>query len=287
MSIVEGKKDNEKGKEQTKLIENNSENQMDMKNKEIETLKKDSISSTKELIKKLLEKSLNNSLLKLESNSKDHISSLKTSSKSFNDFSKIINNLIKSVEDAKKKKDKEKKGQIIKKSRKPAKESHHIRSRTIESNMLKFKSKLALGNLDNNKKTNNNLKNIKKINVKMKNLGNRTFTTFRLNEEAKTNKNLKKNQYFGYNTTRNLKNISITGLTTPRGNIKAKIKDKDIDKSFQNDTISVESFTNKANTKSKKIEYVYEKNIHSNTMILNRLSDIDERIEKYATNKTK
>ena len=99
MSIVEGKKDNEKGKEQTKLIENNSENQMDMKNKEIETLKKDSISSTKELIKKLLEKSLNNSLLKLESNSKDHISSLKTSSKSFNDFSKIINNLIKSVED--------------------------------------------------------------------------------------------------------------------------------------------------------------------------------------------
>ena len=280
MSIIEGK---------IKSNENNSENQIDIKNKETETLRKDSISSTKELIKKLLEKSLNNSLLKLELNSKNHISSIDASNKIYKDFRKEINNLNKSLEEAKKKKDKGKKNQIIKKSKKPAEESHHIRSGKNESNKLNFKSKLALGNLDNNKKTNNNFKNTKKVNLNMKNLGNRTYTNFRLNEDEKTNKNLKKTPYFGYNTTRNLKNINITkGLNTPRGNIKAKMKNKDIDKSFtQNDANNIESFTNKANTKSKKIEYDYEKDVHSNTMILNQLSTVDERKEENAKKKPK
>ena len=281
MSIIEGK---------IKSNENNSENQIDMKNKEIETLKKESISSAKELIKKLLEKSLNNSLLKLESNSINHISSLKASSKSFNDFSKLINNLIKNVEETKKKKDKGKKSQIIKKNRKSTTEQQHLktRSRTIESNLNKFKNKLALGNIANNKKTNNNMNNIKKGNLNTKNLGKRTYTTFRLNEDERTKK-LKKSQYFGYITTQNLKKINVKKEPiTPRGRFNTKIKDKDIDKTFtQNDTIRLESFTNKVNTKTKNIEYVYEKNNHSNTMILNRLSDIDERKEKYSINKTK
>ena len=281
MSIIEGK---------IKSNENNSENQIDMKNKEIETLKKESISSVKELIKKLLEKSLNNSLLKLESNSINHISSLKVSSKSFNDFSKLINNLIKNVEETKKKKDKGKKSQIMKKNRKSTTEQQHLktRSRTIESNLNKFKNKLALGNIANNKKTNNNMNNIKKGNLNTKNLGKRTYTTFRLNEDERTKK-LKKSQYFGYITTQNLKKINVKKEPiTPRGRFNTKIKDKDIDKTFtQNNTISLESFTNKVNTKTKNIEYVYEKNNHSNTMILNRLSDIDERKEKYSINKTK
>ena len=55
----------------------------------LNTSKNNFIFQTKELIKKLLHNSLNSSLLKLESNSVDQMTSLKISNKSFNEFSKI------------------------------------------------------------------------------------------------------------------------------------------------------------------------------------------------------
>ena len=290
MSVIEEKSFNQK--EQIKPVENNSEKQIELKNKEIENLKKESIYTTKELLKKLLEKSLNNSLLKLESNTANHISSLKATSKSFDDLKKIINNLIKNVEETKKKKDKDKmdknkKSQIFKKSRNVVTE-HHLksRSRTIESNLLKFKNKLALGNNDNNKKNNNNTKNIKKFNLGTKKIFNRTYTYFRLNEDDKTKERLNKFQNAGNNTNRDLKkNNNIKTPITPHGRIKEKFKYKDMN-NIQNDTISLESFTNKPINKIKKID-IYEKNNISKSTVINHLSNVDERIEKNAWNKTK
>ena len=271
-------------KEEIVLEISNEENKF---NKNFDKLKNESIISAKELLKKLLQNSLNNSLLKLESNSANHISSLKTSSKSCNDFTKLVNTLIKKVEEAKKKKEKEKKVKSFKNSRKNATE-HHLksRSRTIESNLLKFKSKNVFGILDNKK--NNNLKSIKKINLNTKKLAHRTMTNFRLIEENKENINSKLNNRFGYNTTQNFrKNLNKPVPSTPRGGLRERF-DKNLDKSFnQNDKIGFDSFTTKYNNNTKKIEYVYEKNIHSRTLILNPLSDIDERIEKYSNNKNK
>ena len=66
------------------------------------------ILQAKELINKLLQNTLNASLVKLETNSENQISSLKNTSKYFNEFSKLLSNLSKNVEESKKKKLKEK-----------------------------------------------------------------------------------------------------------------------------------------------------------------------------------
>ena len=113
------------------------------------------------------------------------------------------------------------------------------------------------------------------------------MTSLRLIEENKDNTNSKLNK-FGYNTSQNFrKKINKLVPSTPSGRIRERT-DKIIDRNFNlNDKNGFESFTSKNNNNSKKIEYVYEKNIHSRTLILNPLSDIDERIEKYANNTKK
>ena len=124
-----------------------------------------------------------------------------------------------------------------------------------------------------------------KTNIIIKKMGNRTLTNFRLNEDKKDNKI----QNIAYNTAQNFrKNNNKKRPGTPKGKGKAKIREKFIDKSFnQNEKFNlVDSFTNKA-TKTKKIEYVYERNNHSKTLILNSLYDIDERKERYIWNKNK
>ena len=116
-------------------------------------------------------------------------------------------------------------------------------------------------------------------------MGNRTLTNFRLNEDKKENKS----QIFAYNTAQHFrKNKNKKGPGTPRERGKVKIPEKNIDKTCnQKEKINlVDSFTNRASN-TKKIEYVYEKNNHSKTLILNSLYDIDERKEKYMWNKTK
>ena len=198
----------------------------------------------------------------------------------------LINNLTKKVEETKKKKEKEKKPQEIKKVRKIATEQNlKKRSRTIESNLIKFRSKAVFGIIENSKKNNNNLKTNVKTNKIMKKMGNRTLTNFRLNENRIENKS----QIISYNTVNKLRKQNNTKVPdTPRGRGNVKIRDKNIDKTFSHkEKISlVDSFINKANS-TKKIEYVYEKNNHSKTLILNSLYDIDERKEKYMWNKTK
>ena len=282
MSIIE--KDKQIEKEQKRQEEINKEENIIKNNQQKEDLKKLSISLAKELIKKLLQNTLNNSLLKLETNCTNHISTLEKAKENSKILTNIVNNLSKKVEDAIKKKgkekEKEKKSQGFRKVRKIATEQNlKKRSRTIESNLIKFRSKAVFGIIENNKKNNNNLKANIKTNANIKKMGNRTLTNFRLNEDKKENKS----QIFAYNTAQNFrKNNNKKGPGTPRERGKVKIRGKNIDKTYnQKEKINlVDSFTNRASN-TKKIEYVYEKNNHSKTLILNSLYDIDERKEKY------
>ena len=166
MSIIEKEKQNEK--EQIKQEETSKENNFNKNNQQKEELKQLSIISTKELIKKLLQNTLHNSILKLETNSNNHILTLEKASSNFKNFSNLINNLKKKVEESKKKKEKEKekKSQGFKKVRKIATEQNlKTRSRTIESNLIKFRSKAVFGIIENNKKNNHNLKTNIKTNI--------------------------------------------------------------------------------------------------------------------------
>ena len=109
-------------------------------NEENKYITKDkSILQAKELIKTLLKNTLNVSLLKLESNAINHLESLKLSSKSFKEFSKLLNNININIVETKKKKfkEREKKAQIFKKGRKMITEyNFNSRSKTIEANLI-------------------------------------------------------------------------------------------------------------------------------------------------------
>ena len=103
-----------------------------------------SINCAKELIKKLIDNTLNVPLLKLETNSSSQLASLKITNKSYNVFLKLINNLNKNFEETKKKKlkdkEKERKSQYFKRGRKMVTENNlSSRSKTIESNLMKFR----------------------------------------------------------------------------------------------------------------------------------------------------
>ena len=243
----------------------------------LNTSKNNFIFQTKELIKKLLHNSLNSSLLKLESNSVDQMTSLKISNKSFNEFSKIINNLCKNVEEMKKKKSKEKekerKTQVFKRGRKMVTESNlnTNRSKTIESNLMKFKNKVI--NIDGKK----NMSNLNKKNIIIRHkTGNRTMSSFRnINE-------IEKEQ--DYNTNQKMhrfKNISFqnTSQNFRKGNNKiipvtpvTKLREKDKNKILAK------------TLKSKKVDYKNERNNHSRTFILSHLTDIDEINENIKKN---
>ena len=96
----------------------------------------------------MLQNTLNIPLLKLESNSSNQISSLKITNKSFSDYSKLINNLCKNVDEVKKKKiskdkEKERKAQAFKRGRKMITEiNFNNRSKTLESHLNRFKNKI-------------------------------------------------------------------------------------------------------------------------------------------------
>ncbi len=280
-----------------KLVKENEQINKDEKIKEnpITNIREKSIADAKELIKKLLHDVLYNPLLKLESNSSNHMTSLKTSSKSFNEYSKLINNLVKSVEENKKKKIEDKKPQPLRSKKTLTQQHLKSRSRTMESNLIKFRNKAVLGIIDNNKKMinkNNNLKIVKKVHANMINFANRTMNNYRKNENERikenTNQKYIKFQNYAYNTTQNFrKNTFMTDPGTPRKKVKEKIKDKNLDKTFNQYDKGKNSVTDLFNTKinnTKKIEKVYDKNLHSQTFILNPLKDIDERIENNTWN---
>ena len=254
-----------------------------------------SIYMAKELIKKLLHDTLDNSLLKLESNTSNYMTSLKTSSKSLNDYSKIINNLIKNVEENKKKKTKDKKPQVFKRGIMKTLTQQNLltRSRTIESNLNQFKSKGVLGTINNKKSNinkNNNLKFFKKVNPNSKNISYKTTINFRTNdnESIEDTASQKYIRFPANNTVQNFrKNIFKSGPEEPRRKMKSKIKDKRLDRTFYQYDKGKKSVTNLFHNKinnAKKLEHFPEKNLHSRTLTLNTLTDIDERIESISVN---
>ena len=231
-----------------------------------------SILHAKELITKLLQNTLNTSLLKLESNHEVQISSLKNTSKNFNEFSKILNNLTKNVEEMKKKKlkekEKDKKAQVFKRGRKIVTETNlNARSKTIELTLNNFKNRTI--NIDGKK---NLLKINKKPNLNGHKQGNRTMSSFRnINEiendkDTITSQRMQKFKNISYqNTSQNFrrgKNRVIPA--TPVIKLREKEKNQLLTKAIN----------------SRKVNYNNVKNSHSRTVILSHLTDIVEKSEK-------
>ena len=235
-----------------------------------------SVSQAKELIKKLLQNTLNIPLLKLESNSSNQISSLKITNKSFSDYSKLINNLCKNVDEVKKKKiskdkEKERKAQAFKRGRKMITEiNFNNRSKTLESHLNHFKNKII--NIDGKK-------NISKINKKPDIIGhkqgNKTMSSFRnINEIEKEQEisNLKSQRFKNIsfqNTSQNFRKGNHKNIpATPAVKLKEREKNQLIAKTLN----------------SKKIDYKNQRNNHSRTVILSHLTDIDEKGEQIEKN---
>ena len=235
-----------------------------------------SLSQAKELIKKLLQNTLNIPLLKLESNSSNQISSLKITNKSFSDYSKLINNLCKNVDEVKKKKiskdkEKERKAQAFKRGRKMITEiNFNNRSKTLESHLNHFKNKII--NIDGKK-------NISKINKKPDIIGhkqgNKTMSSFRnINEIEKEQEisNLKSQRFKNIsfqNTSQNFRKGNHKNIpATPAVKLKEREKNQLIAKTLN----------------SKKIDYKNQRNNHSRTVILSHLTDIDEKGEQIEKN---
>ena len=230
------------------------------------------ILQAKELINKLLQNTLNASLVKLETNSEIQISSLKNTSKYFNEFSKLLSNLSKNVEESKKKKlkekEKEKKTQAFKRGRKIVTETNlNTRSRTIESTLNNFKNRAI--NIDGKK---NLLKINKKPNLIGHKQGNRTMSSFRNIKEIENDKDTITTQRM-----QRFKNISFQNTSqnfrkgknkiipaTPVTKLKEKEKNQLLTKAIN----------------SKNFNYRNARNNHSRTIILSHLTDIDEKSEK-------
>ena len=245
----------------------------DVNEDKIDITRNKSIMQAEEILKKLLENTLNTSLLKLELNSANQIASLKITSKSFNDFSKLLNNLSSRVEEVKKKKFKEKdrKAQVFKRGRKIVTEYNlNKRSKTIESHLMKFQNRVI--NIDGKK-------NISKINKKPNIIGhksgNKTISSFRnINEIEKEQEN---------NNQRNhrLKNISFQNTSQNfRKNNHRNMPITPVAKLREQEKNLILA---KANI-SRKINFRNERNYHSRTVILSRLTDIDEKNENLEKN---
>ena len=244
-------------------------------NEENKYITKDkSILQAKELIKTLLKNTLNVSLLKLESNAINHLESLKISSKSFKEFSKLLNNININIVETKKKKfkEREKKAQIFKKGRKMITEyNFNSRSKTIEANLMTFKNKVI--NIDGKK---NISKLNKKQNIMGHKLGNKTMLSFRnINEIEKEQDNNNPKLHGSknislQNTSQNFRKVKHKIIpATPVIKLRDKEKTQILAKAI----------------KSKNINYKGGKNTHSRTVIISRLADIEENNENPEINK--
>ena len=247
-------------------IELNEENKYITKDK--------SILQAKELIKTLLKNTLNVSLLKLESNAINHLESLKISSKSFKEFSKLLNNININIGETKKKKfkEREKKAQIFKKGRKMITEyNFNSRSKTIEANLMTFKNKVI--NIDGKK---NISKLNKKQNIMGHKLGNKTMLSFRnINEIEKEQDNNNPKLHGSknislQNTSQNFRKVKHKIIpATPVIKLRDKEKTQILAKAI----------------KSKNIDYKGGRNTHSRAVIISRLADIEENNENPEINK--
>ena len=261
----------------------------------LNTIINDDISiKTKNLIKKLLQNTIGNSLLKLESNTKEEFSTLKIISKNFDDFSKKIKMLQKKFEENLKKKERGKiKKLSIKNEKKIRNNNNKDRPLSSNSNKISFNKKRSqtITNEEENEKNNNGknpytnergkyirsnkmqlrtISNFKNIQIKEKEKSKEKEIKIETSKnKAKINEitNLKK-----YKTSIN-KNLFRKGLTNQNENFNtSKTNNK------KNELNSTHNDSVKSNKINKGINYSYDKKDE------NSLSDIEEKIERKVIN---
>ena len=250
---------------------------------------------TKNLLKKLLQNSINNSLLKLESNTKEEFSTLKIISKNYDDFLKKIKLLQKKVEENIKKKERGKIKKLTIKNDKNIRINN--KNRTLSANNIKIsfnkkrsqtiinEEEIEKFHNDKNPYTIERGKNVRTNKIQLrtisnfKNLQNKEkekskekeikIESYKIQNKTKINEitNLKK-----YKTSIN-KNIFRKGLISHNENFNInKISSR------KNELNCTDNNSTKNNKIKKGINYSYDKKDE------NSLSDIDEKIEKQIIN---
>ena len=262
--------------------------------KENQAYNKNSISSTKELIKKILQNSLNNSLNTLESNNEKQKISFESISQNLKLFSKTISTFKLEVEsNIKKNKEKEKSEKKEKfKKIKPVTE-YNLKAKFDKiKNNLKIKPKKLKKGDDFANRTISNFKEVNKKKFfrdkdkekdshKYKRLPTNTLTNFNKNNKTVQNspkKKIEKEKIKGRNLTKN--NINDKSLLTNKGNenkaisiTKKNPKENKVNKKIS----SSKSFILKPNTKDNKEE---KKLALNNTKTINTKKGIRGKLSK-------
>jgi len=250
-------------------------------NKEIQDYNKNYISSTKELIKKLLQNSLNNSLTTLESRNEVQQASFKSISQNINTFSKTISTFILEVEaNIKKNKEKEK----------AEKREKFKKIKTVTENILKTK-------FDKIKK---NIKIRPKKLTKEEDIANKTISNFKevtkkkFFKEKDKEKESHKFKRIPTNTLTNFNKINKNNRTVQNSPKKQIEKEKIKGRNLNNSNINNKSFlTNKGDEnkttikKNPKENKVNKKLGLSKSFIIKSITNDSKGEKKLTLNKTK
>ena len=249
--------------------------------KQPKDLKQESmISSTKELIKKLIKESMNNSLTKLELNSENQYITLNSITKNSRNFQTKISKLLEEIDENLKKKEKEKQKQKskikakenFKNSKKMAATQSNFRSRN-NKNLLEYKTK----KLNKNKEKDINIKSTTGFNT----LNNSKI----IDEKPKKNNKI---QNISNKTQQNFRHNYKTGPSTPTRKKEKKIeiiKNKNSHIEEKEKEEKYKTLTNKVNNnKTRKIisdekSHKFKKSI-SKSFSTNPLENNTEKIEK-------
>ena len=288
-------------------------------NKELQDNNKNAISSAKELIKKLLQNSLNNSLTTLESKNKSQIASLDLNNKNINNYSKTISTFIFEVEaNIKKNKEKEKAKKKEKFKKIKTVTEYNLKAKFDKiKNKLKIKPKKLTKEEDIGNKTISNFKEINKKKFfrdkdkerdshKFKRIPTNTLINFNKNNKTVQNspkKKIEKEKIRG----RNLNNSNLTNrsfLTNKGDENKTIIKKKPKENKIEKKLVSSKSFIlkpvtnvskgekkitlNKTKTiNNKGIREKLFKNIKKGINELEKINEITEKKVKKINNTTK
>ena len=248
-------------------------------NKELQNNNQNAISSTKELIKKLLQNSLNNSLITLETRNKNLVASLETISQNINKFSKTISSFIREV-DANTKKNKEKEKAEKKEKFKKIKTvtEYNLKSKfdKIKKNLKIKPKKLIKEEEDIANKT---ISNFKEVNKKK---------FFRDKDKEKESRKFKR---IPTNTLTDFNKNNKTVQNSPKKKIeKEKIRGRNLIKS---NNINNKSFViNKGDEnktiikKEPKENKVNKKIVSSKSFILKPVTNVNKGEKKITLNKT-
>ena len=245
-------------------------------NKQIQDYNKNSIFSTKELIKRLLGNSLNNSLTKLESNNEKQNICFGLFHNKIKNFANTIPNVLQKVEE------------IIKKSKQTEKKEQF---KKIDKKEIEYNTKSKFDKIKKNFKI-----KLKKL-TKEDDIANKTVSNFKevykksIFKEKNKEKDLHKFKRIPTNTLINFNKNNKTVQNSPKKKIeKEKIRGRNINISNINDNsyMTYRGYENKTiiknNPKENKIE---KKLISSKSFVLKSITNISKGDKKLTLNKAK